>query len=104
MSTSQLLQAPHSHCCLPFTLCALLSYCQLASCLCLCAPVFMLRNYAQASAELQLWVCRVQLGLTLDQLDTLQQANVVEGSEHVVAELEEKKAQTVAGTEGKKAM
>lgn len=48
--------------------------------------------------------CGAQLGLTLDQLDTLQQANVVEGSEHVVAELEEKKAQTVAGTEGKKAM
>ncbi len=36
--------------------------------------------------------CRTQLGLTLDQLDTLQQAKVVEGSEAAVAEVEEKKA------------
>jgi len=35
---------------------------------------------------------RAQLGLTLDQLDTLQQAKVVEGSEAAVAEVEEKKA------------
>lgn len=48
--------------------------------------------------------CGAQLGLTLDQLDTLQQAKVVEGSEQAVAEVEQKKQQTVAGTEDKKAM
>ena len=45
-----------------------------------------------------------QLGLTLDQLDTLQQAKVIEGSEQAVAEVEEKKARTVAQTDDKKAM
>ncbi|KAK9828092.1 hypothetical protein WJX81_002910 [Elliptochloris bilobata] len=33
-----------------------------------------------------------KLGLTLDQLDTLQQAKVVEGSEQAIAQVEEKKA------------